>query len=124
MQVEDKSTQAVGQGSGDAHMASGSRIKFNKHHVTNGVTKARVYYSLDGRIDGRASVTLYAKDYSDSLAVIFPGDEYRNGTDISSDYFEKGRVVLFDQHPHYAAARARAEAIMAARRAAQNGGAA
>ena len=98
-------------------VATGKGIKFNKYHVTNGVTKARVRYSLDNRTDGRAAVTLYAKDYSGKLAVIFPGDEYRNATDISSDYFEKGRVVLFEQHPHYKAARARAEAIEAERAA-------
>ena len=89
--------QVNGQG------AARPAVKFNKYHVTNGVAKARVSYSLDNRTDGRAAVTLYAKDYSDKLASIFPGYEYRNATDISSDYFERGRVVLFEQHPHYSA---------------------
>jgi len=86
-------------------------VKFNRHHVTNGVVKARIYYSLDNRVDGRKAVTLYAKDYGNKLADIFTGPEYRNDTDMSSDYFEKGRVVLFEDHPLYLAARARAETI-------------
>lgn len=92
-------------------------VKFNRHYVTNGAVKARVFYSLDNRIDGRKAVTLYAKDYSDNLAAVFTGTEYRNDTDMMADYFEKSRVVLFADHPHYVAARARAEAIEAARAA-------
>lgn len=92
-------------------------IKFNRHHVTDGSVKARVYYSLDNRIDGRKAVTIYDKDYGRALGQIFSGPEYRNDTDMTTDYFEKGRVVLFDDHPMYAAARARAEAINTARAA-------
>jgi hypothetical protein len=88
-------------------------VKFNKHHVTDGTTKARVRYSLDSRVDGRKCVTLYAKDYSGDLGRVF-ADGYVNNTDTMTDYFEKGRVVLFEGHPLYAAARARAEALLAA----------
>jgi hypothetical protein len=90
-----------------------SGIRFLKHYVTNGVVKARVWYSLDNRIDGRKCVTLYAKDYSRELGPVF-ADEYINETDTMTDYFERGRVVLFEGHPHYAAARERAEANDAA----------
>jgi hypothetical protein len=90
-------------------------IRFNRHHVTNGIVKARIHYSLDNRVDGRKAVTLYAKDYSDKLAHVFTGDEYTNDTDMMTDYFAKGRVVMFEDHPLYAAARARAEAIRIAR---------
>lgn len=83
-------------------------IKFNKFHVTNGETKAKVWYSLDNRVDGFKCVTLYAKDYKRALGDIFP-EEYENETDLMTDYFDKGSVVLFESHPHYAAARARAE---------------
>lgn len=83
--------------------------KFNKFHVSNGTTKARVWYSLDNRTDGRKCVTLYAKDYDRKLGDIF-ADNYKNDTDSQSDYFDKGRVALFEDHPEYAAARARAEA--------------
>lgn len=92
-------------------------IKFNQYHVTNGTVKARVWYSLDGRTDGRKCVAMYSKDYGHALGKIFSGDEYRNDTDISTDYFDKGRVVLFEDHPVYADARARVEEIIAAREA-------
>jgi hypothetical protein len=86
-------------------------IKFNRYNVANATTgtKARVWYSLDNRTDGRKCVTIYAKDYSDKLAAVFGTDCYENETDIMTDYFEKGRVVLFEDNPLYAAARARAE---------------
>jgi hypothetical protein len=92
-------------------------IKFQRHYVTNGTDKARVWYSLDNRTDGRKCVTLYAKDYSGILGKIF-ADEYKNETDLCADYFEKGRAVLFSDHPLYAVARARAEAIESERQAA------
>lgn len=82
-------------------------MKFNKHHVTNGTIKVKVSYHLDNRADKRQCVTMYAKDYDRNLGVLFP-EQYVNNTDSMTDYFEKGRVVLFDDHPHYAAARARA----------------
>ena len=82
-------------------------IKFNKFNVTNGTTKARVHYSVDNRADGRSCVTIYAKDYDDALGVVF-GDTYVNDTDYHTDYFDKGRVVLFEDHALYQAARARA----------------
>lgn len=85
-------------------------IKFNKHHVTNGATKARVHYALDNRADGRKCVTLYAKDYGHALGSLF-SDNYKNDTDFQTDYFDKGRVVLFEDHPEYAAARVRAEQV-------------
>lgn len=86
-------------------------IKFNRYNVSNGTQKARVFYSLDNRIDGRKCVTLYSKDYGRQLGEIFP-DNYKNDTDIQTDYFDKGRVNLFEGSPHYSAARTRAEAIL------------
>ena len=88
-------------------------IKFNKHNVTNGIDKAKITYSLDNRTDGQNCVTLYAKDYDRSLGRIFD-DEYTNNSDSMTDYFEKGRVVLFEDHPLYAAARSQAEAVQMA----------
>jgi hypothetical protein len=85
-------------------------IKFNKFNVTNGTDKAKVHYSLDNRFDGRACVTIYAKDYDRALGQIFDG-EYTNNTDTMTDYFDKGRVVLFADNALYAAARARAEDV-------------
>lgn len=85
-------------------------IKFNRYCVTDGQKKARVWYSLDNRADGRKCVTLYEKDYARVLADLFPSD-YENDTDIMTDYFDNGRVRLFEGSPFYAAARARAEQI-------------
>lgn len=82
-------------------------IKFNKFNVTNGTDKARVHYYLDNRTDKRECVTIYAKDYGHALGRIFD-EGYTNDTDISTDYFDKGRVVLFADHPLYLKARGRA----------------
>jgi len=90
-------------------------LKFNKHHVTDGATKARVHYSLDNRVDGRKCVTIYAKDFSGALGKLFAAD-YANDTDMQTDYFDKGRAVLFASHPLYAAARARVEKFADAER--------
>ena len=83
-------------------------IKFNKFHVTNGTAKARVWYNLDNRIDGRKCVTIYAKDYTRTLGLVLDG--YQNETDYHTDYFDKGKVVLFEDHPLYSVARAAVEA--------------
>lgn len=83
-------------------------IKFNKHHVTNGEVKARVFYHLDNRTDKRNCVTLYAKDYDSRLGKIFK-NEYVNESDLQSDYFDQGHVTLFEDHPLYKIARERAE---------------
>lgn len=83
-------------------------LKFNKHHITNGVLKARVWYTLDNRTDGRKVVTIYSKDYGNELGQLF-SDEYENRTDTMTDLFDKGTVRLFQDHPLYAAARTRAE---------------
>jgi hypothetical protein len=85
-------------------------VKFNRYHVTNGTTKARVSYHLDNRIDGRACVTMYAKDYGHALGRVL-GDAYKNETDSQTDYFDPGKAVLFEGHPLYAAARARVESF-------------
>ena len=77
------------------------KIKFNKYHVTNGEIKARIRYSIGNRIDNRNCVTLYALDYDGKLGKIFVNGEYRNDTDIQTDYFECGIVDLFENHLLY-----------------------
>ena len=96
-------------------------IKFNKFNVTDGNNKARVWYKLDTRTDGLKAVTIYAKDYEsgDALGRMIP-DAYENNTDIQTDYFEKGRVVLFEKHPLYANARAVTAGRMALSHALKN----
>lgn len=87
-------------------------LKFNQYHVTDGVRKAKVFYSLDNHATHPQCVTLYARDYSDILGQLFPAD-YRNQTDIQTDYVEHGHVTLTPGHPAYTAARARAERVRA-----------
>lgn len=83
-------------------------ITFNKHYVTDGKTRARVYYSLDNRTDGRHCITMYAKDHTGNLGVVLAG-HYTNNSDSQTDYFETGKAVLFETHPLYASARQRVE---------------
>lgn len=83
-------------------------LKFNKFNVTNGAVTARVHYSVDNRIDGRKCVTIYEKDYQGNLGKLFADEDYKNDTDLHTDLFDKGRVVLFEGNPHYEIARARA----------------
>ncbi len=85
-----------------------AEIKFQKYAVVSSGVRARVHYDLDNRTDGRKCVTIYAKDYGRSLGDVFP-ESYINNTDSQTDYFEKGRVVLFEDHACYPAARVRAE---------------
>ena len=94
-----------------------THIRFNRYHVTDGTTKARVFYSLDNRADGRPCVTLYARDYDRALGRIFQS-EYQNDTEYQTDYFDQGKVVLFEAHPLYADARTRTERIRHERTAA------
>jgi len=77
-------------------------VKFNKYNVSDGKIKARVFYAIDNRIDGKRCVTIYAKDHTGDLHKIFDNEV------IDTDYFEKGRVVLFQDHPLYPAALAKA----------------
>lgn len=95
------------------------KIKFMQYYVTDGQTKARVSYSLDNRTDNRNCVTIYAQDYDRSLGKIFR-DTYKNETDSMTDYFDKGNVVLFNDHPLYKEAREKAEFYNAKRLARRN----
>lgn len=86
-------------------------IKLNKFNVCGkDGAKARVFYSLDNRTDGRKCVTIYARDYGHDLAKVFVDGGYVNRSDSQTDYFEQGRVVLFDWHPLYKEARPKVEA--------------
>ena len=91
-------------------------IKFRKHFVANELFKAKVSYSLDNRIDKRKCVTIYARDWCRNLRHVFQ-DGYINDTDLMTDYFDQGRVVLFEDNPHYLEARKVAEEIQAQRAA-------
>lgn len=84
-----------------------NKITFNKHNVTNGTKKARVFYSINGRTDGRNCVTIYAKDLTANLKAIFA--DAVNSTEINTDYFETLKIDLFETSPFYAAALERAK---------------
>jgi len=88
-------------------------IKFNKFNVRNTETgqTARIQYSAFTRIsDNRKCVTLYAKDYNNDLKNVFVDifDSFEDNTDLMTDYYETGKVVLFENHPTYDAALSRA----------------
>jgi hypothetical protein len=84
-----------------------NKITFNKHNVTNGTKKARVFYSINGRTDGRNCVTIYAKDLTANLKAIFA--DAVNSTEVNTDYFETSKINLFETSPFYAAALERAK---------------
>ena len=90
-----------------ANVAPVRPVKFNVYNVTNGAYKARVSYSLDNHVDRKPCVCIFAKDYTSDLFKIIP-QGYINNTDSMTDYFERGRVLLREGHPLYAAARAAA----------------
>lgn len=77
-----------------------TEIRFLKHYITDGVTKAKVSYSrgqiyiTPGKPETQDCITIYAKDYSRDLGKIF-GTDYKNETDIMTDYFDKGHMRIF-----------------------------
>jgi hypothetical protein len=88
-------------------------IKFNKHKITNTETNesVRVHYSLDNRTDGRKCITIYSKDYFPSIQKVFPNEFTVNDTDTLTDLFDPGKLMIFEDHPQYAAGRAYVESI-------------
>ncbi len=73
-------------------------IKLMKHYVTDGNVKARVHYSRHIMVStGQDCVTIYSKDYGNTLGKIFANVE--NDTDIMTDYFEKDRVRILSDSP-------------------------
>ena len=75
-------------------------VKFRKFYVTDGTVKAKITYSLDNRGDRKKCVTLYEKGYDRNLGIIFP-ELHQNDTDYMTDYFDEGRVVIFEDNPLY-----------------------
>ena len=75
-------------------------VKFRKFYVTDGTVKAKIYYSLDNRGDHKKCVTLYEKGYDRNLRIIFP-NIHQDDTEYMSDYFDEGRVVIFENNPLY-----------------------
>jgi hypothetical protein len=92
-------------------------VKFMKHYVTNGTTKARVYYSKghifvkqpDGSRVLRECISLYAKDYGATLRNI-PELAATNDSEMMSDYIVEDVARIFPESPLYAAALTRCAA--------------
>ena len=82
-------------------------VKFNLYNVTDDQGhKARVFYSTCTPPKGKPYVTLYAKNYGESLAFL---PRCENDSDVMTDYFEKDRVRIYEGDELYAAALAAAE---------------
>lgn len=100
-----------------ANTPSSADIRFQMFAVVNKTTgeKARVHYSLDNRCDGRKVITIYDRDYGRALEAVFADVpvSYENDTDYTTDYFDKGRVNIFEDSPIYLEARKAVEAILA-----------
>ena len=88
-------------------------IKFNKHNVTSGKIKARVWYTAHVHVStGRNCVTISEKDYGRNLHEIF--ETVENNTDWQTDYFDNSRVRIFEGDALYETVKAVAEANEAA----------
>lgn len=74
-------------------------VTFHKYYVTDGTTKARVYYSPSLHIKGQKMITLYEKDYGNNLPKIFT--KTQNDTDVMTDYFEDNRYRVFEGDPSF-----------------------
>lgn len=96
-----------------------SKIRFLKFKVVNdeAKTSAKVWYSLDNRTDGRKCVYINEEGYNRDLSKVFTNDMVENKTDTMTDYFEKDRVILFEDHPLYKEARALVEKYKSERQA-------
>jgi len=84
-------------------------IKFQQYYVTNGTDKVKISYSLDNRVDGRKCVTIYSQEYAQNTFRNIFGEIAKNDSDSMTDYFEKSRANIFEDHPQYKVAREKAE---------------
>lgn len=102
-----------------------------RHFVTDGITKAKVRYSACDSYgppsNKRKAVTLYEQGYDRNLVKVFSNGysnengfnvpEYKNDTDANSDYFDKGHITLYEDHPLYQEALKKATEIEAKNKA-------
>ena len=84
------------------------KVIFKNHYIQNPETgkKCKVWYSLNNRGGERNHVTIYAKTCLESMSGII---DFRNDTDMMTDYFEKDRAVIFEDNELYADALAAAQ---------------
>ena len=107
------------------------KIKFMRYYVTDGETKAKIHYSACDSYgfgnDKRKAVTLYEQGYERKLLNVFSDGysnekgfnvpEYKNESDMQSDYFDEGHITLYEDHPLYQEALNKANEIQAERAA-------
>lgn len=80
---------------------------FNNGIRINGSRElCKVFYSLDGRHDGKPCVMIYER--SNNYSIRIPRDLFAvvNDSDIMTDYFEDDRAAVFADHPLYGFVRA------------------
>lgn len=106
MKERAKVTAYAGEMAKLAHLFDG--IELQAYAVKKGKLKARVHYSAHTDTKGRKCVTIYSKDYDRTLGEIFSAG-YQNDTDSQTDYFDKGRVNIYEGHPMYEGAMDRAK---------------
>lgn len=85
---------------------SESKIKFNRHYVTDGTHKIKVRYMPSG-CGEQKDICLYAKEYGSQLSKIFDG--VHNDSDVMTDYFTHDSLYLKPGSEHYEAAKAAME---------------
>ena len=70
-------------------------IKLTKTTAKNTETnvKESVHYVINGRVDKREAVTIYAKKTINKLNKVFSNTS--NNSDMREDYYENGKVVIF-----------------------------
>ncbi len=77
-----------------------NNIKFNKYNVTNGTSKAKVFYSRNiSAKNGAKTITIYAKEYGRQLGSMFA--DVRNETDLMTDYFDTDKVTFYEGSSNY-----------------------
>ena len=111
MKERAKVTAYAGEMAKLAHLFDG--IELQAYAVKKGKMKARVHYSAHTDTKGRKCVTIYSKDYDRTLGEIFAAG-YQNDTDSQTDYFDKGRVNIYEGHPLYEKAMERVKMNVAA----------
>lgn len=73
---------------------------FHKYYVTNGVTKARVWYSTNVHVKtSKKCITLYEKDYDNNLPKVLTN--VKNDSDLMTDYFEENHYTVLEGSEEY-----------------------
>ena len=88
-------------------------IKFNLHNVTDGVNKAKVWYSYNPQ---KECIIVHAKSYSEDLSAVFPKG-VQNNSNMMVDYFEKDRIIFYKNDEFFGKAMEAMHKLEASRKA-------